>query len=291
MCPLEPRRSRDIYLKIGILTYTREYANLGTNMQAYCTFQAIRREYPDSQVELINYCSATPRRRPYLSNASLRSIRLDYRRFRKYDEFFKRNLQFSSEALTTTSTVKAADFIKRQRYDAIYVGSDTVLEVKPDCRDDLTPYWLDSEIPSTKILASASSFNVTFEALSTRQRDLMQRSIEAFSLLGVRDDATVRLLSRFTMPGDPRLKLVPDPTFTYEIDYSHIERYMKMNRPCFPRPLVCLHLLRDSYWAADLATAFRRAGYIVASLRPARYADVIFTDLSPFEQKIGRAHV
>ena len=41
--------------KIGILTYLREYANLGTNMQGYCTQEALRKAYPDARVELIDY--------------------------------------------------------------------------------------------------------------------------------------------------------------------------------------------------------------------------------------------
>src|ERR1019366_6755598 len=128
-------------MKIGILTYTREYANLGTNMQAYCTLQAIRRAYPGSQVELVDYSPATPPRRPYLSNLSLRSIKLDYRRFRKYDNFFRNDLSFSREALTTTAVGEALEFIRRQKYDVIYVGSDTVLEIKSDGQDGITPYW------------------------------------------------------------------------------------------------------------------------------------------------------
>lgn len=271
-------------MKIGILTYTREYANLGTNMQSYCTLQAIRRAYPDSQVELVDYSPATPSRRPYLSNMSLRSITLDYRRFRKYDEFFTHDLIFSRESLTTTATEQALEFIKRQRYDAIYVGSDTVLESRRAWRNGISPYWLDSSIPTTKILAAASSFNVTFEALSPPQQRLIQQSLDTFALLGVRDEATFRLLLQFTAPGDPRLQMVPDPTFTYDIDYSHIEQYIAKNRLYFTRPVVCLHLLRDSHWAAGLATAFRKAGYLVASLRPAKYADIILTDLSPSEQ-------
>jgi len=248
-------------MKIGILTYAREYANLGTNMQAYCTLQAIQRAYPGSLVELVDYAPATPLRKPYLSHISLRSIALDYRRIRKYDDFFSHNLAFSKEAVRTTNVGHALDFIRRQKYDVIYVGSDTVLEIKRNSRKDLTPFWLDNSIPAKKILIAASSFNVTFETLSTAQHHLIQRSIDAFALLGVRDDATFRLLSRFTAPGDPRLQMVPDPTFTYDIDYSHIEHYIAKNRLRFTRPLVCLHLLRDSYWAADLATAFRKAGW------------------------------
>ena len=42
--------------------------------------------------------------------------------------------------------------------------------------------------------------------------------------------------------------------------------------------------MRDTKWASSLADYFRNEGYIVASLRPAYYADTIFTDLSAFEQ-------
>ncbi len=271
-------------MKIGILTYSREYANLGTNMQAYCTLQAVREAYPNAQVELIDYSYTTSRRRPYFTDASLRSLLLDYRRFRKYDNFFRQSLIFSKKCLTTSSVRHALDFVRQQRYDIIYVGADTVLEIKHNSSSALTAYWLDDSIPSVKILAAASSFNVTYEALSPRQRQLAQRSIDAFALLGARDDATYRLLSHFTAPGDTRLQMVPDPTFTFDIDYSFIEQYFAQKDLDLSRPMVCLHLLRDSCWASDLASAFRKEGYIVASLRPARYADIIFTDLSPFEQ-------
>jgi hypothetical protein len=78
--------------------------------------------------------------------------------------------------------------------------------------------------------------------------------------------------------------MVPDPTFTYDIDYTFIQEYMDEQQLPSTSPMVCLHLLRDSPWGRQLAAHFRRAGYIVASLRPARYADITFADLSPFEQ-------
>lgn len=271
-------------MKIGILTYTKEFANLGTNMQCYCTLKAIQDTYPNARVELIDYAASTPVRKPYFSNASFHSVKSDCIRIAKYSKFFKEELTFSKDRLITRRVSRALDFIGRQHYDAIYVGSDTVLELKSAMPDGLTPYWLDKSIPGRKFLASASSHNLTVEALSPRQQSLIAQAIESFSLLGVRDDATLRLVARFTGVGDKRLEIVPDPTFTYEIDYSHIERYLDQRHLRFGRPVVCLHLLRDTAWAPRLADYFRKAGFVVASLRPAYYADIVFTDLSPFEQ-------
>lgn len=270
--------------KIGILTYLREYANLGTNMQGYCTQQAVQHAYPGARVELIDYAGWRPVMKPYLSSMSIQSLRNDYRRIKMYRRFFRDNLVFSGSRLISADRDKALAFIREQRYDALYVGSDTVLELRRTGKDALTPYWLAPSVPGMKCLIAASSHNLTYEALSDAQRKEIQASLDDFSLLGVRDEATRRVLSHFVSDGDERLQLVPDPTFSYTIDYQSIERYLQRKGIVFDRPVVCLHLLRDSSWGPALAARFRRAGYAIASLRPARYADMMFTDLSPFEQ-------
>jgi hypothetical protein len=209
-------------MKIGILTYTREYANLGTNMQCYCTLRAVQAAYPDARVELIDYATARPLPLPYLSHASLPSVALDFRRIRKYSRFFRKELTFSPAALITRDLQRALDFIRRQEYAGIYVGSDTVLELKHAGPDQLTPFWLAGTLPGTAMLAAASCHNLTKESLSSRQASLMEKALASFALLSVRDDATFRLISSFVGPSDKRLQIIPDPTFTYDIDYSHI---------------------------------------------------------------------
>ena len=271
-------------LKIGILTYTKEFMNVGTNLQSFCTLRAVQKAYPDAHVELIDYSPWKPSMRPYLSHVSFASLRKDCVRIAKYRKFFKEHLTLSKDRLISANLNEALEFLRKQRYDVIYVGADTVLELRGAQKDGLTAYWLDERLHCTKILIAASSHNLTFEALSAHQKEHVHKSIEQFSLLGVRDDATFRLISRFTPPRDGRLRIVPDPTFTYEVDYKYVERYLRTKCLRFDKPVVCLHLLRDSHWASKLAAHFRRAGYIVASLRPADYADLLLTDLSPFEQ-------
>jgi hypothetical protein len=88
-------------MKIGILTYTREYANLGTIMQCYSTMRAVQKANPDADVELIDFALSRPSRKPYLSGVSVQSLKNDFERIRKYDRFFERRLRFSKEALCT----------------------------------------------------------------------------------------------------------------------------------------------------------------------------------------------
>jgi hypothetical protein len=270
--------------KIGILTYVKEYSNLGTNMQSYCTLNAIQKEYSDDLVELIDYSAWGTHMKPYLSNISFRSLLKDSIRFKKYNDFFKNKLKFSSNKLVSSDFGKSIEFIKNNKYDAIYVGSDTVLELQRASKDNLTAFWLDDTINAKKFLIAASSHNVVFDSLTEKQKSKIQRTINDFSLLGVRDEPTYRLLSNFIQEGDERLQIIPDPTFTYEIDYSFIENYIRRKKLLFNKPIVCLHLLRETKWASAIANIFRKEGYVIASLRPAYYADMLFTDLSPFEQ-------
>lgn len=270
--------------KIGVLTYIKEYANLGTNMQSYCTLKSIQNAFPDVEVELINYSGWKPAKRPYLTDISVKSVINDFIRIKKYNAFFDRELTLSKEKLISSDLARSIEFIKKQNYDAIYVGSDTLLELKRACNDNLTAYWLDNTINCKKFLIAASSHNVCYENLTKNQIIKVMEALDGYSLLGVRDEPTFRLLSHFVPTGDKRLQIIPDPTFTYEVNYDYVDRYIKKRKVNFNKPTVCLHLLRDTKWALQLADYFRKEGFTVASLRPAYYADIILTDLSPFEQ-------
>src|SRR4051812_5066552 len=174
--------------KIGILTYLREYANLGTNMQAICTLRAVQKAWPQARVELIDYSSWRPVMRPYLSSASVRSLRNDFRRIAKYRRFFRTEMEFSAPRLISSHVPDALRFIRDQHYDAIYVGSDTVLELRNAEREGLTAFWLDPSIQGTKTLIAASCHSLTYEALSPAQRLLMRATVDDFALLGARDE-------------------------------------------------------------------------------------------------------
>jgi Polysaccharide pyruvyl transferase len=270
--------------KIGILTYIKEYANHGTNMQSYSTLKAVQKTYPNARVELINYSGWKSPMKPYLSNMTFSTLLKDIVRIYKYNKFFRNDLVLSSDHLISSNLSESLDFIKNQNYDAIYVGADTLLELKRARKNELTAYWLDNSIKTNKFLLAASCNSLIYEDLTNVQKAKIQSTIDDFGLLGVRDEPTLRLLSNFIKPGDNRLKLIPDPTFSFEIDYSYAEKYIKKNRLITDKPIVCLHLVRHTLWAKELADRFRISGYLVASFRPAHYADIILSDLSAFEQ-------
>lgn len=271
-------------MKIGLLTYFRDIFNAGTNLQAYCTYKALQNTFPEAQVELIDYQAWKSITKPYLSGLTLESLVNDWQRIHKYRKFLNENFTLSKNNLISSHADEAVDFIKSLNYDCIFVGADTLLELDRAEKDKLTAFWLDPSIRSKKFLLAGSAKNVTFEKMSEYQRTLANETIKDFSLLGVRDDSTYRLLSYFTPAGDDRLAIIPDPTFTLDPNTNMVDDYLKKKRINFDKPTICFHVQRHDTWAIELADKFKKFGYQIASFRPGKYADILLNGLSPLEQ-------
>lgn len=268
-------------MRIGILTYYYDM-NCGTTLQAYATLMAVKQVFPHDEVEIIPFRAFKLRRLPYKSEATLGSVMRDLRRIRGYYSFV-RNFQRVTEDYVTSDPTEGIKYIKSQCYDRIYVGADTLLELDrlPKGYDGLSAFWLSPEIPAKKYLLAASSKNVNYQNLSPKQKEDMQACVNSYSGIMVRDTATYELISHFT--NIENLHLIPDPTFTLEIDYSYVERYIKYKKLDFSN-VICFHPLKGETWCAEVATRLRKEGYKVASFRPAKWADYELNDMSPLEQ-------
>lgn len=217
--------------RIGILTYFTDIPyfndiNPGMNLQAYGVFMALRDQYPDAQIEFIRYHSWHAIWRVYLSGITVESLIKDFKQFYKYYKFTHR-FSLSTKALVTLNYDKANRFIDSLKYDSVYVGSDTLLELFRAPLDEITAYWLSSEIKAKKYMIAASARDTSYARLTDIQKRKLQASINDFQTLGVRDKATYSLINNFIKEGDVRLELVPDPTFYFNIDYTDADHYAK----------------------------------------------------------------
>ncbi|GAO31483.1 polysaccharide pyruvyl transferase family protein [Geofilum rubicundum] len=274
--------------RIGILTYFTDIpyfndVNPGMNLQAYSVLKALSNQYPNSQVEFIRYHSWWAEWRPYISGMTFDSLLQDIKQFWKYYRFSSK-FPRSKRALVTKSRNKAFKFFNSLNYDAIYVGSDTLLELFRFDSNEVSPYWLNGEVIGKKFLLAASARETSIGGLSLNQIRLLKESVLSFDRLGVRDASTFSLVQNFLPQDDPRLEIVPDPTFSLEIDYAPAQVYLKKRQiQELEKPIVCFHLVKTNLFAHQLADVFRKDGYMVVSLRPAPYADIVLKDLSPLE--------
>ena len=266
-------------MKIGLLTYYGDL-NCGTNLQAYATFSAIKSVYPNDIVEVIPFHGFKPEIRPYKS-FNLACICRDIVRMLKYKDFKRNKLNIRGKDPIIYDVEEALKYIASFEYDKIYVGADTLLELDRINIDGLSAYWLKG-IKAEKTFLAASAKNVTYENLSARQKEEMKEAVGQISHIGVRDSATIKLLSYFRPTED--IHHVPDPTFTMQIDKDATRQYLEKKHLTIPKTSVFMHLYGNDNWADDLAKYFKNKGYYIATPRPYKYSDFVLNDMGPFEQ-------
>ena len=269
-------------MKIGILTYYGDL-NCGTNLQAYATLTAVRQRHPNDLVEVIPFHSFRPDRKPYLSNATFRSLLNDWRRIKLYSRFKREALGVTDDRIIT-DIPEARRYIKERNYDIIYIGADTLLELDrlPQGYNDISAYWLSPDIKARKVLLAASCKNTEYSHLSKAQVEKLSAAIADFTACGIRDITTHNLLAHFINP--EQIRMIPDPTFSLPIEYSHIEQYLQKNHIEIPKRSICFHTYRTDRWCKEVAEHFKGKGYTIVSLRPAPWADIVLNGLSPLEQ-------
>ena len=251
-------------MKIGLLTYYGDL-NCGTNLQAYATLSAIKSVYPDDEVEIIPFHGFRLRMMPYKTFSPI-NIYHDILRFKKYINFKKNQLEVKRD-YTITNVDKALRFIAENKYDVIYVGSDTLLELDrmPKGYSGISAYWL-KDIRAKKILIAASSKNVSYDLITDKQRAELKRAANQFSYIGVRDRATMNLFKHL-LENNKTIEYVPDPTFTYDIDYSYIETYLKQKNIVIPKKSVFIQFYGDDTWLGNEVKRLKQHDYTIITNR------------------------
>lgn len=266
-------------MKIGLLTYYGDL-NCGTNMQAYATFQALKKAYPSDDVEIIPFHGFKPSIRPY-KTFSPKNLINDIRRIRKYSKFVKEQLLVKNDVII--KDVEAAlEYINSRKYDVIYVGADTLLELDRVSGNCISAYWL-KDVNAKKILIAASAKNVVFEKLTEKQQTDLKIAAGQFAYVGVRDRVTMALFERL-LGNDKKIEYIPDPTFTYNIDYSYIDSYLKQKKISIPEKSVFVQFYGDDYWLGDVAKDLKKRGYTMITNRGIWWSDIVLIDMSPLEQ-------
>ena len=280
--------------KIGILTYTSNF-NYGTFFQAYATLCAVRKHFPNSNVEMVNYNSQSKSQQIGYNTLNLtrRHIYPPYlirhlSKQARYRSTEKRLLEMNAaEAMITDSYLESAEYISEQRYDLLVVGSDTVLNFYDwNLRQQELPiYWLPQSLPTKKVMISSSiGTDLDIDSLDQATQQALRDSIEGFSMLGVRDEITRDFIHDLTPQASCSVDIIPDPTFSCAIDGSHSEAYLKTKGVRPDVPIIGLDLPTGLIGVEDAVKYLKSKGYAVASWRGvSRFADYDFSDMGPLE--------
>ena len=205
--------------KIGILTFHR-VVNDGSVLQAYCLFKYLQSKFHDATIEIINYQPAK------ISNRIYRSFivkkwpfwqHANWRKFHSHNQFYQKYTKLSSNRLVTDNLEKANAFIRQQEYDVVFVGSDTVWDVRKDGGAPDVPniYFLPDVSYTKKIAFAASMDKGEPEMISQKLWYQQIEYIKDFDCITVRDEATRKKLTGYGIP-NTNIHFMPDPTFLWD---------------------------------------------------------------------------
>lgn len=273
--------------KIGILTYTSNF-NMGSFWQAYATLELLRSSFSDYHVEIINYHRKLIRSQVKFEKWlvpgkwHLHPVYLcnDIIRRKKFRKFQKQYLCFDAAKGFYCDDIKlATEFLNQQGYDCIFVGSDTVLEFNGGhYRDEVLPvYWLSKNVHGEKFLTAASvdTRPPDFSKLSLSLQKQLKESLKGFQLLGVRDNLTYETIYKIAENCADRLCMVPDPTFSLDIDFKPAENYLKKKGLDLKVPIIGIDLPLTLPGFKECVEAFRNKGYQLVQWRHRPYKGCI----------------
>ncbi|MCK5611942.1 polysaccharide pyruvyl transferase family protein, partial [Candidatus Pacearchaeota archaeon] len=226
-------------MKIGIITYQNSINN-GAILQAKGLHEKLQEEFPDSNIEFINYFSLNLELYELLKCFKLNRHKpfFNLKRYLIFKSFIPKFLALSSEKYIG-NYYKTINRIN-QRYisgDLIICGSDSIWKLSDNIFLPQFPniYWLSSNLNSKKISYAASAYQYDKEIFLNNKIDI-KNILSSYRLIGVRD------MDSFEMVESLKLNIeqfkVPDPAFYYKIKETNVHKILHkkgidINKPIF----------------------------------------------------------
>lgn len=269
-------------MRIGILTFHRAI-NYGAFMQSYALLNRISQEFPEDNVEIIDYnCKA---REFFIKKCPIvflyrRSFREGIQKY-KQTKVFRKSLQFlkRSKELVAVSDKVLEDYIA-DHYDVVIVGSDAVFNWSDIGLPN--PYFLNKFKNIWKLSYAASSHLQNYGNITKNEKEYLFDSLNDFSYIGVRDNSTERFVNSILENSKARHNC--DPSVFLELDFDEFDLRKKMKK-CkfdFKKKTVFVMLMHPEY-GEYIRKYFGNDCQIVALMDGNQWADIYLYDLNPFE--------
>jgi hypothetical protein len=227
--------------KIGIITFFQT-TNLGTLIQAYCTYKLVKNLHQDSTVDLLDYeiyQRSLFRFRELYPSTGIRSGKF------KLFNISSLKKQLSSRRFLKTNcnlryigffhgTFKPINILEKLKYDTVYVGSDTVwMHNKKRAPYIPNIYFLPLEMGNFNRRAICVSMDPTRNNNNhfVPSNEKLFRALNGFERIVVRDKNTQSMVKQVAPKAITHLSFDPALIYPYQdefkIDYVY---YDKLNR-------------------------------------------------------------
>ena len=288
-------------MKIGILTFHRAY-NYGARLQCYSLQKRLQNSFPSSDISIINYNSQRMYDEYHKKNIKQKiSFKLRLKIFGKNImnfhhikriRIFDRNkcanideinefLNIEKKELITNSIEKFNEFVNKNDFDVIIVGSDAIWNDNQSFAPN--PYLLNGVKCKHKLSYAASAYGFDYRRLELIIKNSYKNSLNDFKYIGVRDEETFEYVNSFNIKNvyhncDPTLfldlKEIP-------VNTNIIEKKLKEKGIDLSRPMI--GVMGADWLAKEVKKKFGKKYQIICLFEYNKYSDFYLDNLTPFE--------
>jgi len=271
--------------KIRILTFHRAVNN-GAVLQALGLLHLLKTRFPRGDVRILDY--QAPRLALY---DFLKVFRpewgrplFNYRRYRMIRQWVSERLDLDRSLSRFSGYRSLVRQACELNADLIVVGSDCIWRLGDALFWPRFPsiYWL-SDATTCRKASYAASAHPTAWAAAEPHADAIQRVVDSYDLVSVRDEATAEMLGRCGVAAD--VCRVPDPAFLCPLEETAARGKMVRAGWREDAPTCALLHYGKHRGVAQIAAHLRRRGYQLVGLSMySPYVDVNLGDvLDPLE--------
>lgn len=286
-------------MKIGILTFHRSVNN-GAVMQCYALSKRLQQDFPNDDVEVIDYhmpkvergysASITQYFKGYSKMLFLKRLYHLVRNpsilksTRKKNEVFKnavKKLPLSPDSIFDDNYDELVKYIN-SRYDILVVGSDAVWNYVT--RGFPNAYFPDDRIKCRKFSYAASCYGMEFLNCSENDRIRIGQILNTFEFIGVRDTATEDFVKWSGCSITPIHTCDPTALLNVAdlpIDTNMLRKKLVSKGFDFTKPTI--GVMGNEKMVKMIRKFYRNKYQIAALFNYTKNADVQLFDLEPYE--------
>lgn len=263
-------------MKILIITFTSGN-NPGTLMQGLGVQTAMKRLYPNAQIDFLKFpdfkASLGVRDKKAKLWQTFRQKAASAYRLLKYNKLRKEMMCFTP-TIDLFNYTKEDEAIIRQ-YDLIVIGSDTILEEAYGKEGRIGLNWMPFDVKKIYFAASASPANFV-------PKDDLRKVAAKADFIGLRDNLTIDFFINKLGIDEERIVKQPDPSYFLDINQFQLSS-SQQSRLKKGRKYVLYNFMSNFPLRKELADALRGIGYTVVSTAYNPYADISLETIDAYE--------
>lgn len=263
-------------MKILIITFTSGN-NPGTLMQGLGVQTAMKRLYPNAQIDFLKFPD-------FKANLGVRDHKAKlWQTFRQKAASAYRLLKYNKlrkEVMHFTPTIDLFNYTKAdedliRKYDLVVIGSDTVLEEAYSKDGRIGLNWMPLDVKKIYFAASASPGNFA-------PNDDLKKVAAKSEFIGLRDNLTIDFFIDKLGIDKERIVKQPDPSYFLDINRFKLSSAQQARlKKCGKYALY--NFMSNFPLRKELADALRSIGYTVVSTAYNPYADISLDTIDAYE--------